>query len=290
MRTIRWWHAYVGPSVIDMTAVAVLGMGTMGRSIALRLLAAGHDVTVWNRSQVRTEPVVAAGAKAADTPAEAVRDAEIVITMLTDAGAVEAVVLGPDGAAGAMPAGACLVEMSTIGPAAVRDLADRLPSDIDLVDAPVGGSVAAVEAGTLRVFAGGDPVDVERVAPVLGALGTVRRCGPSGTGAALKLVLNTALVTGISAVADTLAVARAVGVDRDIALDLLASGPLGIAVERATATGSYFAIALAAKDLDLALEALGDTHAPVARAAADTLRHASDQSADLGTIVTKGPS
>ncbi|MGY0233937.1 NAD(P)-dependent oxidoreductase [Longispora urticae] len=268
-----------------MTVIAVLGTGHMGAPIARRLLAAGHQVTVWNRTAARTADLVALGARPAATPAGAVRDAELVITMLTDAAAVDAVLFGAEGAVGALPAGTPLVDMSTIGPDAVRDLARRLPAGIDLVDAPVGGSVGATEAGELRVLVGGPDAAVDRVSPVLGVLGTVRRCGPTGSGAALKLVLNTALVTGLAALADTLAVAGAVGVDRDAALEVLAASPLGAAIARGTAGGASFAVALAAKDIDLALDALGATPAPVARAAAATLHAAPDPSADLATLV-----
>ncbi|WP_412540251.1 NAD(P)-dependent oxidoreductase [Longispora sp. K20-0274] len=295
-----------------MTVIALLGTGHMGAPIARRLLAAGHQLTVWNRTPARAAPLTALGAGSAGTPAEAVAGAEIVITMLTDAAAVESVLFGPAGPGGApetgggaevggggrvggatipagavpaMAAGTIVVDMSTIGPDAVRDLARRLPPGIDLVDAPVGGSVDAAEAGTLRVFAGGPAPTVDRVAPVLAALGTVRRCGPTGSGAALKLVLNTSLVTGLAALADTLAVAAAVGIDRETALEVLAASPLSGAIARGTNTGASFAIALAAKDIDLAIATLGGTPAPVARAAAATLRAAPDQSADLATLV-----
>lgn len=138
---------------------------------------------------------------------------------------------------------------------------------------------------------------MDRVAGVLGALGTVRRCGGPGSGAALKLVGNAALVAGIAGLADTLAVADAVGVDRATALDLLAGGALGGAVRRATASGVGFAIALAHKDIGLALAALDPTDAPgqraagprtdapVLRAACRRLRDAPDQSVDIGALI-----
>jgi len=242
----------------------------MGAAIARRLLATGHRVTVWNRTAGKTVPLVAAGARAARTPA--VPDAEVVITMLTDAAAVRDVV-----AAANLRSGCVLVEMSTIGPAAVREL--RVPDGVVLVDAPVLGSVAAAASGHLTVLAGGD---LDRALPVLESLGTVRRCGELGSGAALKLVANTALITGLAALADTVAVARAVGVDAETALSVVAKGVLGGAVGRATAAGAAFPVSLAAKDLDLVL---GLTDPPVVRAAATVLRAAPDQNADLGRIV-----
>jgi 3-hydroxyisobutyrate dehydrogenase-like beta-hydroxyacid dehydrogenase len=253
-----------------MADIAVLGTGRMGAAIARRLLATGHRVTVWNRTAGKTAPLVAAGARASPTPA--VPGAEVVITMLTDGAAVREVV-----AAAELRPGSVLIEMSTIGPAAVRAL--RVPDGVALVDAPVLGSVAAAESGRLTVLAGGA---VERGLPVLESLGTVRHCGELGSGAALKLVANTALVTGLAALADTVAVARVVGVDVATALSVVANGALGAAVTRAAAQGAAFPIALAAKDLDLVLDL---TAPPMVRAAAAVLREAPDQGADLGAIV-----
>jgi 3-hydroxyisobutyrate dehydrogenase len=270
-----------------MATIAVLGTGHMGAAIARRLLASGHVVTVWNRTASRTTPVVAAGARASASPADAVADAEVVISMLTDARAVDAVLFGPGGAARALRPVTCVVQMSTVGPDEVRHLARRLPDGVDLVDAPVAGSVAAAEAGTLLLLAAGERDALARVTPILKALGTVRECGRAGDGAALKLVLNTALVTGVAALADTLAVADAVGVDRDTAIEALRAGPLGGAVQRATATGARFSFALAAKDIDLALRELGGTPAPIAHATARALRAVPHQTADIATIISR---
>lgn len=268
-----------------MTAIALLGTGTMGTALGRRLLTTGHRLTVWNRTADRARSLVQAGARAAATPAEAVRDAAVVITMLADTTAVRAALFGAGAAAPALRPGTHLVEMSTIGPQAVHALAGQLPPGVRLVDAPVAGSAAAAAAGRLVVLAGGEAEAVERVAPVLAALGTVRRCGGPGSGAALKLVLNTALVTGVAAVADALAVADAVGVDRRTACDALAAGPLSGAVARATTTDAAFAIALAAKDARLALDALDAGPAPVLQAAASVLAAAPRPDADLATLV-----
>lgn len=264
--------------------IAVLGTGHMGTPIARRLLASGYQVIAWNRTPERAAPLAADGATLAASAADAARDADAVITMLTDGSAVEDVLFAR-GAAAALRPGACLVEMSTLGPDAVRALVSRLPAGVDLVDAPVGGSVGAAASGQLRVLAGGEPAALDRVEPVLSALGTVRRCGGLGAGAAMKLVANTALVTAVAALADTLAVARALGVDRDAALDVIGAGALGGVAGRLGGSGSAFSVALAAKDLGLALRALGATPAPVARGAADTLSTVENRGADLGVIV-----
>lgn len=265
-----------------VTTIAVLGAGHMGAPIARRLRSAGHDVAAWNRTAARTVPLAGAGVRVAPTPVAAATGAEIVITMLTDAAAVHHVT---SAAAPGLRPGTCLVEMSTIGPAAVHDLARRLPAGVDLVDAPVAGSVTAAATGTLTLLAGGEPTAVDRVSPALAALGTVRRCGGPGSGAALKLVLNTALLTAVTALADTVAVAGAVGVDRETALAALRAGPLGGAVGRAAATGASFAIALARKDLDLALGAVDGAAVPVARGAAHLLHAAPEPDADISQLV-----
>ncbi|MQY15354.1 3-sulfolactaldehyde reductase [Streptomyces sp. RB5] len=232
-----------------MTEIAFLGLGSMGLPMARRLLDAGHRLTVWNRTAARADPLVAAGARSARTPAEAVGGAGVVITMLADAAAVDAVLAD---AAPALGAGTTVVDMSTIGPGAVRDLAARLPAGVALVDAPVMGSTPRAAAGELTILAGGDADAVE---PVLAVLGTVTRCGPPGSGAALKLVVNTAVISAVTAVAEALALADVLGVGGEQARALLGAGPLSGVTARATDTVSHFGLALAAKDLGLAEDA-----------------------------------
>jgi 3-hydroxyisobutyrate dehydrogenase-like beta-hydroxyacid dehydrogenase len=268
-----------------MATIAVLGTGHMGAQLARRLLGAGHTVTVWNRTPERAAPLTEDGARLATSPADAVRDVSFVLTMLADATAVEAVLCGADGAAAALRPGTCVIDMSTIGPEAVGNIAKRLPDGISLVDAPVAGSADAAAAGQLTVLLGGEKRDIDRVATLLEPLGAIRRCGGPGSGAAVKLVVNTALLTGLAALADTLAVASAVGVDRDTALDLIKAGPLGGAVPRAVSRGAVFPLSLAEKDMGLALAELGNAPAPVARATARALHDAEDRSADLASIV-----
>ncbi len=283
MPDIRLSHIAALPTVADMTNIAVLGTGHMGAAIARRLLAAGHRVTVWNRTPSRAAALAEAGAVIAETPAKAVVEADLIITMLTDAAAVEAALFGPDTAVGAMRSGAIVVQMSTIGPDETRLVAARLPTAISFLDAPVGGSVGAVDAGKLTIFASGEDPVVEQAEPVLRGLGTVHHCGPVGTGTALKLVVNTAMITALGALHDTLAVASAVGIDRTLALDTLAAGPLNGAINRATNTGAKFALSLAAKDLRLALSDVRT--APIATAAVQLLDNAADQQADLASLI-----
>jgi 3-hydroxyisobutyrate dehydrogenase len=254
-----------------MPVIAFLGLGHMGAPMAHRLVAAGNDVAVWNRTRERTAPLAEAGARVADTPAAAAIGAEIVITMLSDPPAVESVLFGPDGVVAGLGPGACLVEMSTIGPDAVRGIAARLPAGVGLVDAPVGGSVRQAEGRQLRVFAGGEPGDLDRVTPVLEQLGIVVRCGGVGSGAAVKLVANTALVAGMALLGETITLADSLGVSRDLALEVLGPGPLSGVLQRAERAGGHFTVELAAKDLGLAVDG---SELPVATAALATVRAA----------------
>src|SRR5947208_12957457 len=176
-----------------MATVGVVGLGAMGSRIVRRLSDAGHELVVWNRDPARTEPHVAAGALAAATPADVAKRVEAVITMVADPRALVDVTEGPEGVVAGVGEGTTLIQMSTVGPDSISRLAALLPDEA-LLDSPVLGSVAEVEAGTLNVFVGGSPEPVERWQSLLSTLGTVLHLGPVGAGTAAKLVANTTLV------------------------------------------------------------------------------------------------
>jgi 3-hydroxyisobutyrate dehydrogenase len=242
-----------------MTAIAVLGLGAMGRAIATRLQQAGHDLRVWNRTPGKDDELVAAGARRAVSPAGAAEDTEVVITMLTDPPALEEVLFGPDGAAAAIPDTATLVEMSTVGPTAIAAVAERL-APVAVLDAPVLGSVPSVETGKLVILAGGDRDVFDRHAEILSILGTPVYLGPSGSGALLKLVNNAASTATLVALGELLALTDRFGVGTDVVLQSLEAGPLASLIERwrprleGEDRSSYFRLALARKDLGLAFE------------------------------------
>ena len=242
-----------------MSTIAVLGLGAMGRAIAQRLLEAGHDLSVWNRTPGRDEELVTAGATRADTPADAVRDAGVVVTMLTDPPALEQVLFGPEGAASAIPPNATLIEMSTVGPTAIASAAERL-APVAVLDAPVLGSVPSVEAGRLVILAGGDRAVFDRHAELLSVLGTPMYVGPSGSGAWLKLVNNAASIATLVALGELLALTDRAGLEIDAVLQGLGAGPLASLVERwrprlmGEEQSSYFRLALARKDLALVFD------------------------------------
>ncbi|MBG0831195.1 NAD-binding protein [Planomonospora sp. ID67723] len=230
--------------------IAFLGLGRMGAPMARRLVEAGHKVTVWNRT-----PRVVEGAASAASPAEAVAEAELVVTMLSDPAAVLRVMAD---AVPGLRAGTIVAEMSTIGPGAVAGLRDRLPPGVGLVDAPVLGSVGPARDGTLTVLAGGLPEDLARCREVLEVFGEVREVGGPGAGAAMKLAVMSVLVPAQVLLAEAVAYGGATGVDPGALLDVLGATPLGAlagrirpVVERGAFERRY-GLGLAAKDLALA--------------------------------------
>lgn len=244
-----------------MSRIAVIGLGAMGSRIATRLIEHDHDVSVWNRTPQRMAPLADAGATTHGTPAAAANNADAVMTMVADPNALIEVTEGSDGVLAGMQEGATVIEMSTVGPAAIDRLASKTPEGCSLMDAPVLGSTGEVEAGKLRVFAGGDASDYARWKPVFSQLGEPMHVGPLGSGAAAKLVANLTLVTSLTAVGEAVALADGLGLDRDIAFKVLAVTPLAAPVERRRETltnQTYprrFALALAKKDAELVAEA-----------------------------------
>jgi 3-hydroxyisobutyrate dehydrogenase/2-hydroxy-3-oxopropionate reductase len=243
-----------------MATIGVVGLGAMGARIAGRLADAGNDLVVWNRGPARAKPLVERGAIAAETPAEAARKAEAVITMVADPAALAAVTEGPDGLVAGAADGTTVIQMSTVSPAATERLASQLPGDA-MLDSPVLGSVGEVEAGTLKVFVGGEDALAERWSPLLSTLGTVMHVGPIGAGTAAKLVANTTLVGIIGVLGEALAIGQALGLPRERTFEVLGVTALADQAERrraAVESGDYpprFALRLARKDADLILEA-----------------------------------
>ncbi|MGW0519388.1 NAD(P)-dependent oxidoreductase [Crossiella sp. NPDC003009] len=244
-----------------MARIAFLGLGRMGVLMAGRLLAAGHDLTVWNRTAAKAEPLARQGAKVAEDPAGAVDGAELVITMLADGDAVDEVIFGTGGGARKLAAGATVVEMSTSGPEAVRGLRARMPEGTTLVDAPVKGTLPQAEGGTLDIYVGGTEAEFAAVRDVLSVLGNPVRVGEIGAGASLKLVVNAITATVPVLIGEAMALADGMGVDAGTAWEALAGSAVGGMARRLreqTADDGQpvtFSLSLAAKDLRLALEA-----------------------------------
>ncbi len=193
--------------------VAILGTGKMGGAMARRLKSQGHELTLCNRTRERAEALGVG--KVAATPAEAAKQAEIVISILTDPDAVRTTYLGEGGAAKAAQS-QVFVEMSTAGPDVAKEIAAAIEgAGAQFVEAPVIGSIAAIEAGTLVVLAAGNEAAIERARPVLQVLGDVRRVGKPGSAASLKLVANS-MLAGVAALAAELqAAGTSAGLDAE---------------------------------------------------------------------------
>lgn len=254
--------------------VGCIGLGVMGRPMALHLQRAGHELHVWAR-----RPASAAGLPATlhATPAELGRACEVVFTVITSSADVEAVALGPDGLIAGMAPGTVLVDCSTIAPEAARRIADELGrKGIAMLDAPVsGGAQGAIDA-TLAIMAGGEAAVLEKVRPLLDCLGKrIVHVGPNGAGQVAKACNQMIMVAAIQAAAEAMHLARAAGVDCGKVRDALAGGSAGSRVldvmgkrmvERDFAAG--IEARLHHKDFGLVLEAARKSGAPVPLTAA----------------------
>jgi 3-hydroxyisobutyrate dehydrogenase len=240
--------------------IAVLGMGRMGQALAKRLLGGGHRVVVWNRTPGRAEEVVAAGATEAESVADAVKAAGAVITSLTADEAVRSVALGEGGLRAALGAEAVYADASTVSPAMSGELAAAFRRFVAM---PILGPPAGVESGTAVYLAGGDPAAVERLEPVLAALGeTVRRYDTAGKAMSAKLASNLLLLAGVAALAEAVAVARSGGVTDGQIRELLGESAMVAPGVRNRFEGvlagdmePWWSTALGAKDARLAAEA-----------------------------------
>ncbi|MEA2669979.1 MAG: hypothetical protein QOG45_199 [Chloroflexota bacterium] len=199
--------------------VAVLGLGNMGSGIAGRLLDAGHELHVWNRTAARAEPLTARGAVLEASPGAAVREVEVAVTSLADDEAVLGVVLGDDGVAGCLPPSGVLVDMSTVSPETSRRLARAV--DGRFVDAPILGAPQAVTSGQATILLGGPDDLVDRLMPLFEQVSARQlRCGPAGTGTTVKVVANLLLLGQLTVLSEAVATAQANGVDDRLIAEL----------------------------------------------------------------------
>ncbi|MBC2885536.1 NAD(P)-dependent oxidoreductase [Ochrobactrum sp. CM-21-5] len=204
--------------------IAFLGTGLMGAPMALRLLGAAFDVTVWNRDAAKAAPLVKEGAKVATTPAEAVNEADVVITMLTDGPAVRDV-LFEKGVSDALKPDSCVIDMSSISPDYAREHAARLTAlGISHVDAPVSGGVVGAREGTLAIMAGGDEAIIAALADVFKPMGRLTRVGPSGSGQLAKLANQQIVAVTIGAIAEAMVLVEKGGGSRAAFRDAIRGG------------------------------------------------------------------
>lgn len=205
--------------------IAFLGIGLMGSRQARRLLAAGYDVTAWNRSREKAAALEPAGARVADTASGAAADADVVVTMLENGSIVEAMLFGASGAAQAMRRGTLAIDMSSIRPAEAREHAARLAErGVDHLDAPVSGGTVGAEEGTLAIMVGGDEAAFAAAEPVLRVMGAPTLVGPHGAGQLAKLANQIIVGAAIGATAEALALAARGGADPAKVHDALRGG------------------------------------------------------------------
>ena len=206
--------------------IGFIGLGLMGTPIVLNLLKGGFEVAVWNRSEPKLAAALEAGASRADTIADLARGSDIVMMMVTDAAASEAVICGPDGVLDHARSGTVLIDMGSIAPEMSRSLAERAAArGVAMLDAPVTGNPNVARAAKLGIMVGGDAAVLDRVRPVLEALSAVIvHAGPSGAGSTLKLVNNLILGVAIEAVAEALVLARKAGIDPDCVRQITSVG------------------------------------------------------------------
>jgi 2-hydroxy-3-oxopropionate reductase len=252
--------------------VGFIGLGIMGRSMAHNLLKAGFDVTVWNRTTARTDPLVKAGARSARTPAEMAGTCNVVISCVSDTPDVEQVILGKDGVLSGAQGGSLVIDMSTINPNITREIGRQLAERaVHFLDAPVSGGSQGAAQGTLSIMVGGNPDQVERARPYFEAMGQrITHVGVVGAGQTVKMVNQILVVLNMLSVSEALTFAQANGVDLNRCLEAVSGGAAGSwslsnrgpqMIARDWQPG--FTIDLQQKDLRLVLDAAENVGVPL---------------------------
>lgn len=211
-----------------MSKIAFLGLGLMGEPMAHNLVKAGHEVTVYNRTAAKSEAVVAAGATAAPTPRDTVAGADIIISMVANDGASQAIWLGDDGILAGATAGVFALECSTLSPEWSRTLAAQCETaGLRFVDSPVLGSTEAATQGILKILVGGNEETVEALRPVLLAMGnTIIPCGATGMATKIKLVYNAMIAIQLAALGEAVGLAEKAGISPDLVGQVLGVGSI----------------------------------------------------------------
>jgi 3-hydroxyisobutyrate dehydrogenase len=257
----------------ERPTIGFIGLGIMGLPMTANLLKAGFPVVAWNRSSARVDLAVAQGAQAAASPSDVAARAEVIIVCVTASADVEAVVTGAGGAIEGARSGSVLIDMSSISPDVTRTLAGQMQAKgVDWIDAPVSGGEWGAINGTLSIMAGGDAAVLERVRPVLEAMGQkITHCGPVGAGQTVKLCNQIVVCVTQLAVAEGLMFCQKSGVDPAVMLEAIGGGAAGSwqlntlgpkVAARDFAPG--FKVSLQQKDLRIALEAAEPLGVPLA--------------------------
>jgi 3-hydroxyisobutyrate dehydrogenase len=248
---------------MSLPTIAFFGLGTMGGGMTRRLLGAGYALTVWNRNRAKAEPLLAAGARVANTPREAAVGADVIISMVADDAASRGVWLGADGALAGAKRGAILIESSTLTVEWVKELAAAAKTrECELVDAPVTGTKPHAAAGELNFYVGASAATLEGIRPVLQPMAkTINHIGPLGSGALLKLINNYLCAVEVAAFGEALALIENSELDRakslSVLLDGAAASPLAKTIIGRMTTPDYtpnFMLKLMTKDIGYAIK------------------------------------
>jgi 3-hydroxyisobutyrate dehydrogenase-like beta-hydroxyacid dehydrogenase len=246
-----------------MAQLGFIGLGAMGSRIAKRLLNAGRQVSGYNRTPSKADALIAAGMRWCATPREVAQAADITFSMVSDTAALSSIADGPDGVLAGLSAGKIYVDMSTVSPRLVRDLAERAHAlGAQMLEAPVSGSIGAVEAGTLVIFVGGEAATLEHVRPVFEVLGQkIIHVGANGQAVAMKIAINLNLATQLLSLFESLLLAERSGIPRAMALDSLLNSVAASPAMKYRAPfvlnmpeEAWFNVAMMQKDLQLALD------------------------------------
>lgn len=246
-----------------MTKLGFVGLGLMGSRIVKRLLMAGHSVAGYNRTRARADELIEAGMQWRNTPREVAQAADITFSMVSDTAALSSIADGPEGVLAGLTAGKIYVDMSTVSPRLIRDLSQRVrASGANMLEAPVSGSVPAVESGTLVIFVGGEASTLEKVRPIFEQLGQkIIHVGDNGQAVSMKIAINLNLASQLLALFESVLLAERSGIPRGIALDSLLNSVVTSPAMKYRAPfilkmpdEVWFNVAMMQKDLQLALE------------------------------------
>jgi 3-hydroxyisobutyrate dehydrogenase-like beta-hydroxyacid dehydrogenase len=255
-----------------MAKIGFIGLGIMGSRIVKRLLAAGYQVAGYNRTPAKADALVKAGMQLCATPREVAQISDITFSMVTDTAALTAVAEGSEGILAGLSSGKIYVDMSTVSPGLIRHLAQQVAAiGAQMLEAPVSGSVSAVEAGTLVVFVGGEAEALGRVRPILEGLSQkIVHVGSNGQGIATKIAINLSLSIQLIALFEGVLLAECSGIPRETALDALLNSVIASPAMKYRAPfilkmpdEVWFNVAMMQKDLQLALEMGRELHVPL---------------------------
>jgi len=261
----------------SLPKVGFIGMGHMGSHMAQRLLAAGYDVTIYDRTREKAQAIGELGATVAQTPQEAAAKSEIVISIVSNDDALEEVMLGVDGVLAGARAASAIIDMSTVSPRASRQIFQAAAEKgVAMIDAAVSGSVPQVEQGSLVIFVGGEQATYQRVKPILDVLGKQSfYLGASGMGTTMKLVVNALLGLSRQALAEALVLGQKAGLEREQLIDVLQQTAvvsprqkLDLENARRRQYPADFPLKLMHKDFDLILAQASEVAAPMPATAA----------------------